>query len=72
MVTFELKYVEKTSPEFRDCETFINLGFSGLEAYWKPETMINFLEFFIKNKSKVAKQKETDKQLDVALKNEIN
>jgi len=45
LVTFELEKIEKTSSKFRDCETLVNLGFSGLEAYWKPQMMVNLLEF---------------------------
>jgi hypothetical protein len=58
--------VDKTSPDFRDCETFINLGFSGLVAYWKPQTMLNLLEFLNDNKP-TPKQKDGDNKLDIAL-----
>ena len=36
LVTFKFRQVEKSSPDFVDCDTFIDLGFSGLDAYWKP------------------------------------
>ena len=36
LVTFKFRQVEKSSPDFIDCDTFIDLGFSGLDAYWKP------------------------------------
>ena len=49
-MTFELVATDKTSPNFTDCETFINLGFGGLVAYWKPQTMIYLLEFIKDNK----------------------
>lgn len=42
--------MQKESPSFEDCEIFINLGFSGLVAYWKPQTMLNLLEFINENK----------------------
>ena len=45
LVTFELTTVDKDSPDFNNCETLIDLGFSGLVFYWKPQTMINLLEF---------------------------
>ena len=48
MVSFELENVDKGSPDFKDCETTINLGFSGLEAYWKPQSIVNLLEFINK------------------------
>ena len=47
----------KESPNFFDCETYINLGFSGLVAYWKPQTMLNLLEFI--NENRPAKRNDT-------------
>ena len=49
LLVFELDQLDKGSPEFVDCETMINLAFSGLEAYWKPNTIVNLLEFVKKN-----------------------
>lgn len=51
LVTFKLKSVEKDSPQFVDCETMIDIGFSGLVFYWKPQTMVNLLEFIVSQKS---------------------
>ena len=51
LATFELQVVDKDSPDFVDCETFVTLGFSGLVAYWKPQAMLNLLEFIKENKA---------------------
>ena len=52
LVTFKLRQIEKSSPDFVDCDTFIDLGFSGLVAYWKPQSMINLLKFIDSHKPK--------------------
>ena len=76
LVTFELTKIDKESPNFDDCETFIDLGFSGLVAYWKPQTMLNLLEFINENKPAKRAEKqpaanESDK-LDRDLDDRIN
>ena len=45
LVSFKLVNLDKKSPQYTDCETIIDLGFSGLTAYWKPKTMINLVQF---------------------------
>ena len=49
LVTFKLETIDKESDKYMGCETIISLGFSGLIAYWKPQTMINLLEFINEN-----------------------
>ena len=68
-MTFEMTSIEKTSPNFSDCESYIDLGFSGLEAYWKPQAMLNLLEFINENQAQprrtnTSKKTKLDKDLD--------
>ena len=75
LATFSLTTIEKTSPDFTDCECFINLGFSGLVAYWKPQSMLNLLEFINSNQAAAASQRKSpkqDDQLDLALRQKLN
>lgn len=65
--------MDKDSPDFNNCETLIDLGFSGLVFYWKPQTMINLLEFIQQNAGKAKAKQQSDgyKQIDVDLKQQI-
>lgn len=51
LVTFDFLSFEDSSPLFTDVENQIELGFSGLIAYWKPQTMHNLLMFMNKSNS---------------------
>ena len=48
--------LDKKSPQYTDCDTIINLGFSGLTAYWKPKTMINLVQFINQEKKESSKK----------------
>ena len=71
-MTFALKTIEKKSKDFTDCECQIDLGFSGLVAYWKPQTMINLLEFINENQATTKKRSHQNVQLDKDLSQQIN
>ena len=75
LVTFALTTIDNKSANFNDCETFIKLGFSGLEAHWKPQAMLNLLEFINENKpaskNNVVPDENNDK-LDRDLSQRIN
>ena len=62
LVSFKLKNVSKISPKFKDCETMIKLGFSGLEVYWKPQSILNLLEFINTNKPSMGRSSSQDAQ----------
>ena len=68
LVSFKLQNIDKKSPKYVDCETIINLGFSGLTAYWKPKTMINLVQFINQEQIKETKKKETkDRNLQLEI-----
>ena len=61
-MTFRLRTLSKDCPEYIDCETLIDIGFSGLIAYWKPQTMVNLLEFINENQEPPKKQPSQSKK----------
>lgn len=65
--------MKKDSPNFVDCETMIDLGFSGLETYWKPSAIVNLIDFIMKKKAKVDRAAiKANEKLETELKSKIN